>query len=329
MSDTFRGLMLTQDDQRQTHANFEQITTDELPDGEVLVKVQYSSLNYKDGLAITGSSPVVRSFPMVPGIDFVGTVASSQDTRYAVGDTVILTGWGVGETHWGGYAEYARVPADYLVHLPAGLSTQDAMTIGTAGFTAMMAIMALEDQGIKPDDGAILVTGASGGTGSIAIALLDTLGYHVVASTGRDELSDYLHELGASEVIERLEAPTRSLARTRWAGAIDSVGGDTLSAILPEIHYGGSVACFGLAGGSDLNTTVFPFILRGVSLLGIDSVMCPYERRVGVWQRVAQLADDDKLGAMRQVEALSDVQGLASAIIAGQVRGRVVIDVSQ
>lgn len=326
---TFRALMLTRDEDRKTHHHFDTLSIDDLPEGEVLVKIEYSSLNYKDGLAVTGASPVVRSFPMIPGIDFVGTVEASDSVNFAVGDNVILTGWGVGEKHWGGYAEYARVPAEYLVKLPTNLSAENAMAVGTAGFTAMMAVMALEDHQITPNSGDIVVTGASGGTGSMAIAILSALGYSVVASTGRDEFKDYLLSLGAKEVIGRFEAPSRPVASEKWAGAIDSVGGDTLAAILAEMNYGGSVACFGLAGGSDLNTTVFPFILRGVNLLGIDSVMCPEDYRIKVWQRVADVLTEEHYSAIKQIEPLSDVPQLAQDILAGAVRGRIVIDVSQ
>lgn len=326
---TFRALILTQDDERNTHSKIEDITINDLPEGDVLVKVAYSSLNYKDGLAVTGSSPVVRSFPMVAGIDFVGTVEASDSDEFAVGDEVILTGWGVGEKHWGGYAEYARVPADYLVKLPDNLSAQNAMAVGTAGFTAMMAVMALEEHNITPESGDILVTGASGGTGSMAIAILSALGYSVVASTGREELSEYLKSLGAKEVIGRFEAPSRPVAKPKWAGAIDSVGGDTLASILAETHYGGSVACFGLAGGADLNTTVFPFILRGVNLLGIDSVMCPTDYRLKVWERVAEVLTAEHYEAITQIEPLANVPQLAQDILEGKVRGRVVVDVSQ
>lgn len=325
---TFRALILTQDDERKTHANLQQITEDDLGEGDVLVKVAYSSLNYKDGLAVTGASPVVRSFPMIPGIDFAGTVEASESDEFAVGDKVILTGWGVGEKHKGGYAQFARVPAKYLVKLPDNLSEEDAMVVGTAGFTAMMAVMALEQHNVTPDSGDILVTGAGGGTGSMAIAILATMGYTVVASTGRESLTDYLTELGAKEIIGRFEAPSRPMARTKWAGAIDSVGGDALAAILAEVHYGGSVACFGLAGGSDLNTTVFPFILRGVSLLGIDSVMCPTDYRIKVWERVAEIMTTDKLASIKQLEPLAKVPQLAQDILEGKVRGRVVIDVN-
>jgi len=326
---TFRALVITRDDNRKTHANFQDLTIDDLPESEVLVKIQYSSLNYKDGLAFTGSLPVVRKFPMVAGIDFVGTVAASDSDEYAVGDNVILTGWGVGQTHWGGYAGYARVPADYLVALPEGLSPQNAMAVGTAGFTAMMAVMALENHEITPDSGAIVVTGASGGTGSMAVALLSQLGYRVVASTGRDTLSDYLMSLGAQEIIGRFDAPSRPMGKEKWAGAVDSVGGDTLAAVLTEIQYGGSVAAFGLAGGSDLNTSVYPFILRGVNLLGIDSVMCPKPYRLNVWERVAQVMTDDLFAQIAQIEPLSNIEKLAQDILAGDVRGRVVIDVAK
>ncbi len=324
----FRALVLTQDENRKTHANFQQITVDDLGEGEVLVKVDYSSLNYKDGLAVTGASPVVRSFPMIPGIDFAGTVEASDSGDFAIGDKVILTGWGVGETHKGGYAQYARVPAKYLVKSPDRLSAEDAMVIGTAGFTAMMAVMALEQHNVLPDSGDILVTGAAGGTGSMAIAILAAMGYSVVASTGREELSDYLTGLGAKEIIGRFDPPSRPMAKTKWAGAVDSVGGDTLAAILPEVHYGGSVACFGLAGGSDLNTTVFPFILRGVNLLGIDSVMCPVDYRLKVWEKLAEVMTGDKLANIKQIETLDNVPQLAQDILDGKIRGRVVIDVN-
>lgn len=326
---TFRALILTRDDERKTHSNIENISIDDLPEGDVLIKVAFSSLNYKDGLAVTGSSPVVRHFPMVGGIDFVGTVEASDSANFAVGDEVILTGWGVGEKHWGGYAEYARVPADYLVKLPENLSAENAMAIGTAGFTAMMAVMALEQHNITPHSGDILVTGASGGAGSMAISILAELGYSVVASTGREELKDYLISLGAKEVIGRFDAPSRPVASEKWAGAIDSVGGDTLAAILAETNYGGSVACFGLAGGADLNTTVFPFILRGVNLLGIDSVMCPTNYRIKVWQRAANILTEDLYSAIKQVEPLSKVPQLAQDILEGKVRGRIVVDVSK
>lgn len=326
---SFRALMLRQDDERKTHANFEQVAIDDLPEGEVLVKIDYSSLNYKDGLAVTGASPVVRNFPMVAGIDFVGTVEDSTSADYSLGDKVILTGWGVGETHWGGYAEYARIDADKLVPLPENLSPEHAMTIGTAGFTAMMAVMALEANNVNPDSGEIVVTGASGGTGSMAIAILAEMDYTVVASTGREELGDYLQSIGASEVIGRFDAPTRPMVKTRWAAAIDSVGGDTLAALLTETNYGGSVACFGLAGGADLNTTVYPFILRGVNLLGIDSVMCPTPYRRKVWERVTDVMSKEKFEAIKQVEPLANVPQLAQDILEGKVRGRVVIDVNE
>ncbi len=329
MSETFRALLLNQDDDKQVSAAFQDVTTEDLPDGEVLVKVAYSSLNYKDGLAVTGKGKIARSFPMVPGIDFAGTVVSSSDDAFSEGQSVVLTGWGVGEKHWGGYAGYARVPAEWLVTLPQAFTLQQAMGIGTAGFTAMLAIRALEKAGLRQDDGEVLVTGASGGVGSVAVALLAELGYTVVASTGREALTDYLTELGASEVIGRFEAPTRPLSSGRWSGAVDGVGGDTLAAILPEMAYGSSVAVYGLAGGSELNTTVIPFILRSVSLLGVDSVMCPPEPRREAWERLAAALPAAKLKAMTTVEPLSDVIELGEHILAGDIRGRVVLDVEK
>jgi acrylyl-CoA reductase (NADPH) len=328
VDETFHALVLTRHEDKKTQANFEQVNISDLPDGDALVKVQYSSLNYKDGLAVTGAGPIVRKFPMIPGIDFVGTVEETQSSEYQVGDIVILTGWGVGETHWGGYGAYARVPAEWLVPLPDGLSAEDAMAVGTAGFTAMMAVMALVAHDVKPESGAILVTGATGGAGSVAVAILGAMGYNVVASTGRaEEQGDYLKSLGASEIIGRFEAPQRPLQSERWAGAVDSVGGDALAFILSETKYGGSVAALGLAGGSNLNTTVFPFILRGVNLLGIDSVMCPRDYRLKVWEQVTKTLPVEKLALMKQVEPLSKVPELAQQILAGQVRGRVVINI--
>lgn len=329
MSDSFRALVLRQDDDKKTHAAVETLSRADLPDGDVLVRVRYSSLNYKDGLAVTGTGRIIRAFPMVGGIDFVGEVVESQSERYAEGDAVILTGWGVGEKHWGGFAEYARVSSDWLVPLPEELAPIDAMTIGTAGFTAVMAVMALETNGLNPERGEVLVTGAGGGAGSVAIAALSALGYQVVASTGRDDtLHDYLTELGADSIIGRLDAPERVMLSARWAGVVDAVGGDTLANAIASTQYGGSVAAFGMAGGANLNVSVFPFILRGVNLLGVDSVMCPYDHRLKVWERATAILTPDLLHSLRRVMPLADVPQASADILAGQIRGRVVVDVT-
>ncbi|MCX7602328.1 MAG: oxidoreductase [Meiothermus sp.] len=299
---------------------------DELPPGDVLVRVAYSSLNYKDGLAITGAGKVVRSFPMVPGIDLAGTVLESASPDYKPGDEVILTGWGLGERHWGGLAELARVRAEWLVPLPQGLTLQQAMGIGTAGLTAMLAVMALEAHAIGKTK-EVLVTGAAGGVGSLATALLAHLGYRVVASTGRMAEEGYLKSLGAAEILERavLAAPPKPLESERFGGAVDTVGGAVLAGVLPRMAYGGSVAACGNAGGVKLETTVFPFILRGVNLLGIDSVMCPKEKRLLAWQRLAHELPRPLLEATMQTASLEEVPELAQAILKGQVRGRVVV----
>ena len=321
----FKALVLDQQG-GQTHAQIRELGADALPAGDVLVDVAYSSLNYKDGLAITGRGKVIRSFPMAPGIDFAGTVAESQHPDYKPGDQVVLTGWGVGERHWGGMSQRARAKGDWLVPLPAGLSLQQAMAIGTAGFTAMLAIMALEEHGFTPGR-EVIVTGASGGVGGIAVALLAERGHAVVASTGRAEERDYLEELGAREVIGRLPAEGRPLESERWGGAVDSVGGATLAALLRAMAYGASVAACGNAGGAELATTVFPFILRGVNLLGVESVNCPSERRRAAWSRLAAGLPLAKLGRMTQLVSLADVPALSQKIVDGQVRGRVVVDV--
>jgi acrylyl-CoA reductase (NADPH) len=303
----------------------------DLMDGDVDVRVEFSTLNYKDGLAITAGAPVIRTWPLTPGIDFAGVVERSGDPKLRPGDRVVLNGWGVGEVHHGGYAQKARVKGAWLIKLPETFSTAHAMAIGTAGYTAMLCIMALEREGITPDRGEILVTGAAGGVGSVAIALLSKLGYSVVASTGREAESDYLLELGATQVIDRAElsAPGGMLGPERWAGAVDSVGSHTLVNVLAQTRYGGAVAACGLAQGIDLQGTVAPFILRGVTLAGIDSVMCPAPRRTEAWRRLAVDLDLAKLDAMTRRVGLEDVPALASEILAGRTRGRVVVDVNQ
>ncbi len=327
--ETFKALVLEQEEGR-VQATIKPVGVQDLPDGEVLVSVAYSSLNYKDGLAITGKGKIVRNYPMVPGVDFVGTVVESQSPDVQPGDEVILTGWGVGENHWGGYAQRARVPAGWLVPLPDGLSKQHAMAIGTAGFTAMQCVMALEEHGVAPDGGKVIVSGASGGVGSMAVAILSTLGYQVAASTGRSESHDYLTQLGASEIVGRdaLSAESkRPLESQQWSGAVDTVGGATLAGVLRSLSYGGSVAACGLAGGSDLPTTVFPFILRGVNLLGIDSVQCPLSRRKVLWERLTNVMPASLLDTIMQVAPLEQMPALSEDILKGRVRGRVVVDV--
>ncbi|WP_284177216.1 MDR family oxidoreductase [Rhabdaerophilum sp. SD176] len=299
-------------------------------DGNVIVDVEYSNVNYKDGLCLTGGGGLVRTYPHVPGIDFAGTVADSADPRFRPGDRVVLTGWRVGEVWWGGYAEKARVKADWLVPLPEGLTSRQAMAIGTAGFTAMLAVMALEQHGLTPASGDVLVTGAAGGVGSVAVAILAKLGYSVAAVTGRPETESYLRDLGASRIVPRAElaeAPTRPLDKELWAGAIDNVGGPMLARVLTQMKYGASVAAVGLAGGNSLPATVIPFLLRGVSLLGIDSVMKPYPARLAAWKRLVTDLPMDKLEAMATEAELHDLPELAPKILAGQVRGRVVVKI--
>jgi acrylyl-CoA reductase (NADPH) len=298
--------------------------------GDVTVRVEWSTVNYKDGLAITGKAPVVRRFPMIAGTDFAGTIESSSHPNWNPGDRVILNGWGLGETHLGGYAEKARIKSDWLVRLPARNSARGAMAIGTAGYTAMLAVMALERYGITPRQGPVIVTGAAGGLGSIAVALLSKLGFTVIASTGRATEADYIRNLGAREVIERKElvGAARPLGRERWTGGIDTVGSTTLANVLSMTRYGGAVAACGLAGGMDLPATVAPFILRGVSLIGIDSVMCPIDRRREAWRRLASDLDAGKLAAMTSETDLSGVIDAARRIIDGQVRGRIVVKIS-
>lgn len=328
MSKSFRALVLTQNEDGRTQAEIRQLSDADLPDGDVLVDVAWSSLNYKDGLAITGKGKVIRNFPMVPGIDLAGTVRQSESPDYQPGDKVVLTGWGVGEKYWGGYSQRARVRSDWLVPLPEGLTLRDAMAIGTAGFTAMLCVMTLEEAGVTPDRGMVVVTGASGGVGSVAVAILARLGYEVAAVTGRPEGADWLRSLGASEIVPREEmaVPPRPLESQRWAGAVDTVGGTILARVLAETAYGGAVAACGLAGGHELNTTVMPFILRNVSLRGVDSVMCPKERRAEAWQRLARDLPPELLSEIEQVAHLEDLPRLAEEILAGRIRGRVVVD---
>mgnify|MGYP003113949729 CR=1 FL=1 len=325
----FNAMIVEKDDAGQTSASVQQIDLDRLPAGEVTVAVDYSTVNYKDGLCLGPGGGLVRNYPHIPGIDFAGTVEASDDARYKPGDKVVLTGWRVGEAHWGGYAQKARVKADWLVPLPEGLSTRDAMAVGTAGLTAMLAVMALEDHGIKA--GPVLVTGASGGVGSVATAILSHLGYKVAAVTGRPEGADYLRDLGATEIIAReelAETVKRPLEGERWGGCVDAVGGAMLARVLGQMEYGASVAAVGLAGGAGLPATVIPFLLRGVNLLGIDSVMQPYDNRLRAWKRVASDLPMDKLQAMITPATLSDLPRLGAEILQGQVRGRVVVDVN-
>lgn len=329
MAEAFRALVLDQHDKKVT-SEFRNLTTDDLPAGDVLVRVKWSTLNYKDGMILNGLGRLVRTYPHVPGIDFSGEVVTSSDDRYKPGDEVVLTGWRVGEVHWGGYGQMARVKADWLVPLPDGLSGQQAMSIGTAGFTAMLAVMALEEQGVSPDeDGEVLVTGAAGGVGSVAVSILSALGYKVAASTGRAETHDYLRGLGATTLVDRNELTDTSkpLLAERWIGAIDSVGSTTLAHVLSEMKYHGAVSACGLAGGPDLPATVLPFLLRGVRLIGIDSVMCPYATRTKAWERLAKELPTDHLAAATTKIALGDVVEWGEKILKGQVKGRVLIDV--
>lgn len=328
MTESFKALVLSEADGKVSNEVTE-LSTDALPEGDVLVRVEYSDVNYKDGMVVNGIGGLVRNYPHVPGIDFSGVVEESSHGRYKPGDNVVLTGWRVGEVHWGGYAQRARVNGDWLVPLPDGLSTRQAMAVGTAGLTSMLCVMALEDHGLTPDAGPVLVTGAAGGVGSVAVAILARLGYSVAASTGREALHDYLKGLGASQIVGRdeLSEPNkRPLESETWSGAVDTVGSTTLARVLAQIQYGGSVAACGLAAGPKLETTVIPFLLRGINLLGIDSVMQPFENRVRVWDRIASDLPHDKLEAMTEVIGLDGVAEAASSILSGQVRGRLVVD---
>ena len=328
----FRALVVEKDDEGKTRASVQELDDSRLPDGDVTVAVEYSTLNYKDGLCIGPGGGLVRHYSHVPGIDFAGTVEASSDDRYAPGDKVVLTGWRVGEAHWGGYATKARVKADWLVPLPEALDARAAMAVGTAGLTAMLAVMALERHGLEPGRGPVLVTGAAGGVGSVAVAILAHLGHEVAAVTGRPDQADYLKGLGAAEIVPRedfAEVTKRPLESERWAGCVDAVAGAMLGRVLKQMKYGTSVAAIGLAGGAAIEgALITPFILRGVSLLGIDSVLRPYEDRVEAWGRIARDLPMGKLEAMVEPAGLGDLPELGRAILEGQVRGRVVVDVS-
>lgn len=325
---TFKAIRIDKAD-KGTTAALTQFDEAELMEGDVTVRVEWSTLNYKDGLALTGKAPVVRRFPMIAGIDFAGTVEQSAHPQWKAGDKVVCTGWGMGETHLGAFAEKARVKGDWLVALPQGLSARDAMAIGTAGFTAMLSVLALEKHGLSPKSGPVVVTGAAGGVGSVATAVLSKLGYHVIASTGRASEADYLKEIGAAEVIDRneLSGAAKPIAKERWAGGVDSVGSTTLANLLSMTKYGGAIAACGLAAGMDLPSSVAPFILRGVCLLGIDSVMCPIEPRKAAWQRLASDLDRTKLSEITHEISLDEVPDWGAKILAGQVRGRIVVKI--
>ncbi len=326
-----KALIVEKDAEGRTRASVQDVAEDRLPAGEVTVAVAYSTLNYKDGLCLGSGGGMVRTWPHVPGIDFAGTVTASDDARYESGDRVILTGWRVGEMQWGGYAQRARVKADWLVPLPPGLTARDAMAVGTAGFTAMLAVMALEDHGLTPERGEVLVTGAAGGVGSVATAILAHRGYSVAAVTGRPETEKYLRDLGAARIVPRAELAetvARPLESETWAGCVDAVGGAMLARILGQMKHRASVAAVGLAGGSALPATVIPFLLRGVNLLGIDSVLSPYPERVRAWDRIVTDLPMDRLRAMIRPAVLGDLPELGRAILKGQIQGRVVVDVN-
>ena len=329
MTDKFRALFLTKKNDQQK-VELTTLSDNDLMDGDVTVTVDYSTVNYKDGLVLTGAMPIARTWPLVPGIDFSGTVENSSHADYKPGDKVVLNGWGIGEAHHGGYAQKARVNGDWLVHLPASISTKHAMAIGTAGYTAMLCVLGLEREGVTPDKGGIIVTGAAGGVGSVAIALLAKLGYRVVASTGRPSEAGYLKDLGAAEIIDRAElsAPGPMMGKERWAGAVDAVGSHTLANVIAQTKYGGAVSACGLAQGPDLPASVMPFILRGVTLVGIDSVRAPKQKRIEAWRRLAVDLNLAKLDEMSVPAVLADVPGLGAEIIQGKVRGRIVVDVN-
>ena len=326
--DDFAVLLIEKTDDGQ-NAGFARLKLGDLMDGDVVVRVSHSTINYKDGLALTGKAPVVRRWPMVPGIDFAGIVETSDHAEFKAGDRVVINGWGLGETHYGGYAQMARVKGDWLVPLPEVFSAAQAMAIGTAGYTAMLCVLALERNGVTPDMGPVLVTGAAGGVGSVAVAILAKLGYTIIASTGRESEADYLKGLGASEIIARAELsePGRPMGKERWAGAVDVAGSHTLANVIAQTMYGGTVAACGLAQGLDLKASVAPFILRGVTLAGIDSVMAPKTIRLQAWQRLSQDLPLDKLDQFTETRPLKDALALAPDILAGKVRGRIVLEV--
>jgi acrylyl-CoA reductase (NADPH) len=328
MTDTFKAILISRDENKKQSVDVVDMTEDELMEGDVTVAVEATTINYKDGLAISGKAPVVRHWPLIPGIDFSGTVLRSSHSAWKSGDKVVLNGWGVGETHYGGFAARARVSGEWLVPLPASMSAHDAMAVGTAGYTAMLSVMALEGHGIKPDSGPVVVTGAAGGVGSVAISILSTLGYHVVASTGRTSEADFLKDLGAAEIISRdeLSGPAKPLAKERWAGGVDAVGSHTLANVLSMTSYGGAVAACGLAQGMDLPATVAPFILRGVSLLGVDSVMAPKSVRMEAWRRIETQLDARKLASLAKTIGFDGIVNAATDIVEGKIRGRVVVD---
>lgn len=329
MSEKFKAILITRDEEKRQSVAVAELAETELMEGDVTVRVEATTVNYKDGLAITGKAPVVRRWPMIPGIDLAGTVETSTHPDWKAGDQVILNGWGLGETHLGAFAEKARVKGDWLVPLPEGLTARDAMAIGTAGYTAMLALLALERHGVTPAQGPAVVTGAAGGVGSVGITLLATAGFTVIAATGRPQEADYLKRLGATEVIARTElsSPGRPLGRERWACGIDTVGSHTLANLLSMTRYGGAIAACGLAGGMDLPASVAPFILRAVSLLGIDSVMCPQPLRREAWRRLAADLDRKALQAITSEIGLADAVGAGRAIVEGQVRGRIVVKI--
>ena len=327
MSETFKAIVVSRGEDKKQSVDIVDMSEDELMEGDVTVRVEATTVNYKDGLALTGKAPVIRRWPLVPGIDFAGTVVRSESEEWRPGDRVVLNGWGVGETHHGAFAGRARVKGEWLVPLPDGLSARQAMAIGTAGYTSMLCVMALERHGIDPSRGPVIVSGAAGGVGSIAIALLGKLGYHVIASTGRPEESDFLRSLGAAEIIDRadLQVPVKPLGRERWAGGVDTVGSSTLANMLSMTAYGGAIAACGLAGGMDLPATVAPFILRGVSLLGVDSVMAPKPLRIEAWRRLKQDLDLDLLDRLSKPIDFAGIPDAARDIVEGKIRGRVVV----
>ena len=330
MADTFKAIQVSRDEEKKQSVNVVELSNDDLMEGDVTVAVEATTVNYKDGLAITGKSPVIRHWPMVPGIDLVGTVLESASSEFKEGDKVLLNGFGVGEVHWGGYAERARLKSDWLIGLPEGIEPKQAMGVGTAGYTAMLCVMALEKYGLTPSSGPIIVTGANGGVGSVAISILSKLGYHVIASTGRVDESDFLKELGANEIIDRAELSEagRPLGKERWAGGVDAVGSHTLANLLAQTNYGGAIAACGLAQGFDLPATVMPFILRGVALLGVDSVMASKELRKEAWSRIATDLDMDKLAALTTEIGFDNIIQTATDIVDGKVRGRVIVDIN-